>query len=133
MDEHNLSIEEFYKKLSEQTLYMIRCGDCANTYGSPRSICPKCGSKNISWIESKGIGELITWTVIHVAPPEFQEKTPYIIGIVKLKEGGKLLTTIENVESNKLKQGLKLKINFKKEQKQEWPNWPKYSFTPLKE
>ncbi len=130
MESQKPSIEEFFKRCSEGKLYLTRCGSCSTTYGSPRSTCVKCGFKGVTWIPSKGIGELTTWTIIHVATPEFQDKTPYIVGIVKLEEGGKLLSTIKDVKPQELKQGMKLKINFETHEKKEWPNWPKYYFEP---
>jgi uncharacterized OB-fold protein len=131
VDENSLSIEEFYNRCSQGSLYITRCKDCAKTYGSPRKVCPKCGSQNMICSPSEGKGELLTWTVIHVTTPMFQEQIPYIVGIVKLKEGGKLLTLIKNIEPEILKQGLKLKINFETEKRQnEWPNWSKYFFEP---
>lgn len=135
MEEGAPSIEEFYRRCSDKALYLTRCNECRRVYGAPRTICPRCGSKNLTWIPSKGLGELVTWTIIHVAPPGFEGMTPYVMGIVELEEGGRILSIIEHVEPEKLRVGLKLKINYyePRENGGEWPQWPRYYFEPLEE
>ncbi|MEM2122567.1 MAG: Zn-ribbon domain-containing OB-fold protein [Candidatus Bathyarchaeia archaeon] len=135
MEKEEPSIEGFYRKCSSRALYLTRCNECRSVYGSPRTICPRCGSKNLIWAPSKGLGRLATWTVIYVAPPGFEGKTPYIMGIVELEEGGRILSTIEHIEPEKLRMGLKLKINYYEsgEKGGEWPLWPRYYFEPIDE
>lgn len=133
MEKTKPSIEEFYQRCLSKTLYLTKCNGCQSIYGSPRTLCPKCGSGDLTWTPSKGIGKLVTWTVIHVAPPEFQEMTPYIIGIVELEEGGRLLSLIKRIEPEKLREGLKLKVNYELEETgREWPQWPRYYFEPYR-
>ncbi|MGC8961533.1 MAG: Zn-ribbon domain-containing OB-fold protein [Candidatus Bathyarchaeia archaeon] len=135
MEGEGPSIEGFYRKCSAKTLYLARCGECKSVFGSPRTICPRCGSRGLAWIPSKGLGRLITWTVIHVAPPGFQEKAPYVMGVVELEGGGRLLSIIEHIEPEKLRMGLKLKINYHEScgEEGEWPRWPRYYFEPVDE
>ncbi len=45
----------------------------------------KCCSTNIKQLELSGLGELMTLTIIRVAPEGF--KTPYIVGLIRTKEG----------------------------------------------
>jgi uncharacterized OB-fold protein len=73
----------------------------------------------------------LTYTIIHVAPKQFETLAPYAVGIVKLDEGPQLLGMIRGVELDKLKVGINLTIDFEKASSTsttQWPIWPRYSF-----
>ena len=82
--------------------------------------------------------KLLTYTMIHVSPKEFESKVPYALGIVKFEEGGQLLGMIRDIEPEKLQVGMKLKVDFERPstatttpvQASQWPQWPRYYFKP---
>jgi uncharacterized OB-fold protein len=77
-------------------------------------------------------GKLLTYTVIHVAPEQFQDEVPYAVGIIQLENGAKLPGKITDVPDDQLKIGMNLTINFKEcSNNQPWPQWPRYCFKPL--
>jgi len=80
----------------------------------------------------KGRGKLLTYTVIHVSPKQFEALVPYPIGIVKFEEGPQLLGMIRNIELDKLKIGMPLTIDFEKPStaQAQWPPWSRYYFKP---
>ena len=91
-----------------------RCGNCETLYFPPRSICPKCRRK--SRIEEKilsGEGEIYSYTIIYIAPEGFEDHTPYVLGIIKLKEGplatGQIVSPADEVSIGK-----KVKMVFRK-------------------
>lgn len=124
------TIEQFYNFCSEGKLAAVKCKNCNSLYIPPKQICSKCYSSNLEWTFLSGRGKLISFTIIHIAPPEFQELTPYIMGIIELDEGIKLLGMIKNIEVEKLKIGMDLEIDFEKNESNEWPKWPRYYFKP---
>jgi uncharacterized OB-fold protein len=42
-----------------------------------------------------GIGKLVTWTIIHIAPPTHLDRVPYILGIVRLSNGESLTGIVD--------------------------------------
>jgi hypothetical protein len=77
-------------------------------------------------------GRVLTYTVIHVAPPQFKKMVPYAVGIIQLEEGTKIPGMIREVDPNQLKVGMKVKMKFDESQvEQKWPQWPRYYFIPL--
>jgi uncharacterized OB-fold protein len=46
-----------------------RCKDYGALFVLPRSICVKCYSSEMEWVEMKGEGRLAAFTCITVAPP----------------------------------------------------------------
>ncbi len=104
----------FYKYASKGKLMGNRCKKCSEPMLPPRMVCIKCGSTDLEWIEFKGTGKLETFTVIHVAPSRLSNKSPYIVGIVKLDEGCSITARITDLNPEKpenIQLGTKLKFN----------------------
>ena len=76
-------------------------------------------------------GKLISYTIIHVAPEQFQSIAPYTVGIVEFNNGLRLPGIIRNVNPDEIKVGLALKIGFDSQKSSEWPTWTRYFFKPL--
>lgn len=56
---------------------------CPNGHGSlpPRRVCPDCGETNLAERALPQAGEIETFTVTHVASPNFSADTPYVTAI----------------------------------------------------
>lgn len=129
--EEKPTVEGFYKHCDRGELMFVECLSCGSKFAAPKAICGRCGSKNVKWRMSKGVGKLITYTVIHVPPLQFKDQAPYVVGIVELREGFKLLSLIRDVEPKHIQVGMELKVGFEKSNRGEWPYWGRYFFTPL--
>jgi len=133
------TIESFYKYVSEGQLMAAKCNSCGATIMPPRPACTKCLSKDLKWTPVDNECKLLTYTVIHVSPKEFESKVPYAIGIVKFNEGGQLLGMIRDIEPNKLQVGMTLRVNFETpstptappQTTPQWPQWPRFYFKPV--
>ncbi|MBS7606627.1 Zn-ribbon domain-containing OB-fold protein [Candidatus Bathyarchaeota archaeon] len=124
------TIEQFYRFIAEKKIMAVKCENCGKILIPPRPLCPNCLSTSLKWIQLKGRGKLLTYTVIHVAPEKFQHLVPYIFGIVELDEGVRLPGIIQGVKPEDLKIGMTLEIDFKVDIPQTWPQWPRYFFKP---
>ena len=82
----------------------------------------------MKWTELPSRGRLVTYTVIHVSPVQFQELAPYAVGIVEFAEGARLPGMIRNVKLENLKIGMELQTEFEASVPSEWPRWPHYFF-----
>jgi len=123
------SIEQFYKFLQQQKLKAAKCLKCGKILLPPRPICDNCLSQQLEWVNISGKGKLLTYSVIHVAPEQFQAVTPYAVGIVQLEGGLKLPGMINGVEQGQLKIGLELALDFGAcGASPHWPQWPRYCF-----
>lgn len=127
-------IEEFYKAISQKRLMGGKCKKCGKIHLPPRPLCDKCLSKEFEWVELPKTGKLLTYTVIHVAPPRFQGMAPYAVGIVQLEKSVKIPGIIKETLIEKIKVGMQLAIDFEEcsSQTQQWPRWPRYYFKPCK-
>jgi hypothetical protein len=123
------TIEQFYKFLAQGKLMAGKCQRCGKIHLPPRPLCDNCFSQEFTWTEVSGKGKLVTYTVIHIAPQQFQALAPYAVGIVQLENGLKIPGMISGVAPEQLKIGMDLTIDFGTcSTAQAWPQWPRYCF-----
>ena len=126
------TIESFYQYVREGKLMGAKCSNCGQLSVPPRPMCPNCLSKTLAWKELPEQGELLTYTVIHVAPKQFQAMAPYAVGVVKFAEGAQLPGMIKHVALDAIKVGMNLSVEFDRETvSEEWPQWPRFYFKPV--
>jgi len=125
------TIESFYKFVGEKKLMAAKCNRCGTLLLPPRPICVKCFSKDFEWVELKKRVKLLTYTVIHVSPMEFQSLAPYAVGIVKLEDGPHLPGIIRGIGFEKIKVGMDLEIDLDTTLPSRWPLWPRHFFRPI--
>src|SRR5437867_12032272 len=90
----------------------VRCVRCEHVMVPPRSICPNCRSIQVEWVQLSPRGKLVTYTVVHVAPPQFKHMTPYAVGIVEMPEGVNVPSIIRTSWLESIKIGLVLEVAF---------------------
>ena len=126
------TIEQFYKFLAQQKLMAAKCQRCGKIHLPPRPLCDNCFSQEFTWTEISGKGKLATFTVIHIAPQQFQAMAPYAVGIVELENGLKLPGMITGATQEQLRIGMELAIDFGTcSTTQQWPQWTRYCFKPV--
>jgi len=129
MTEAPFTIDQFYKYLAQGKLMAGKCTHCGKIHLPPRPLCDNCFHQEFTWLEIAGTGKLVTYTVIHVAPEQFQRLAPYAVGIVELENGLKLPGMITG--ATQLHIGMTLTIDFTTcTNAQPWPQWPRYCFKP---
>jgi uncharacterized OB-fold protein len=74
------------------------CGDCGTRYFYPRPLCPACLSRSVRWIDASGLARLHTFVVNHRPPRGYPVPAPFVIGIVELDEGPRMMSHIVGVE-----------------------------------
>lgn len=90
---------EFYEHAARTgALHLQRCDDCGRWRHPPRIRCAACGSDAWSWQPVAGTGRLFTWTVTHRAvDPAFAGELPYVVAVVELDEGPRVVGNVVDV------------------------------------
>jgi uncharacterized OB-fold protein len=84
-------------------LMLQRCADCGAVRFPPRHLCTACWSERTDWIEASGRGSVHSFTVIHRAPaPAFAERVPYVVALIDLAEGPRMLANIVGTDSGNI-------------------------------
>ena len=77
----------FWTACREGKFMLHQCEQCGTNYW-PASRCVTHGDQAMRWVEGSGRGTLYTYTVMHHAyMPEMKDKLPYVVAVVKMKEG----------------------------------------------
>jgi uncharacterized OB-fold protein len=85
----------FWAAAERRALIVQKCHGCAAHQFYPRPFCLACGSDRLAWVEASGRGTIYAMTTVHMqASPEFEP--PYVVAIVELDEGPKMMTNIVN-------------------------------------
>lgn len=88
----------FWEAARRRELSLPWCERCEAFFFYPRTACPACGSRQISWRPASGRGRLYTFCIHHhPALPGFGDSLPFVTAIVELEEGPRLMTFLTGV------------------------------------
>lgn len=101
----------FWDAAQDNRLILKVCKSCNESHYYPRAICPHCGSDSTVWVESKGLGEIYSYTVMRRGV-----EVPFAMAYVRLNEGISLLTHLTHCDFDAIKVGQKVKVVFQETQ-----------------
>ena len=85
----------FWEGAAAKKLMLPRCNVCRRFWFPPSQRCRHCLSDDFAWRESAGVGRIYSFVVYHrVYHPGFENDVPYVVAIVELDEGPRLLSNI---------------------------------------
>ena len=102
----------FWESLRKEKVEVQRCEDCETYVFYPRALCPHCSSRRLKWTPVSGRGQVYTFTIVQKGPGAFQADGPYVVALVELDEGCRLMTNLIEVEPDpaKVKIGMPVEI-----------------------
>jgi uncharacterized OB-fold protein len=90
-----------------------RCGACARRWHPPLPACPHCHGTDIGWHEVSGTGAVYTYTVVrHATHAALADRIPYVIAIVELTEGPRVVTGITGCDPRDVRAGMPVRVRF---------------------
>ncbi len=87
----------FWEAARRHELVLPRCRACGQLHFYPRAICPHCGAADLEWVPGSGRGRVHTFTIVHRGQRGFPLPPPYVLAIVELEEGPRMMTTLVDV------------------------------------
>lgn len=98
--------------LGNRLLYQ-RCGSCGATPFTPRAYCERCQGVALNWHESDRLGTVLSFTRVYRAPlPVFKDKVPYIIAILDMDEGFRLMVNATEAVAEGIGIGRRVRVGF---------------------
>jgi uncharacterized OB-fold protein len=98
--------DEFYAFAREGKLCIQKCSGCDALHHIPRERCAHCGSFDLNWSECSGRGTLFSWTETSTPPlPSLQYDVPFIVALVELEEGPRVICRLVDVANEDLAVG----------------------------
>ncbi|MFA7666308.1 MAG: Zn-ribbon domain-containing OB-fold protein [Burkholderiaceae bacterium] len=90
-----------------------RCNVCSRIWHPPLPSCPACGAQSIVWIPLSGNGVIYSHTIIHhAAHAAVADRTPYLVALVTLDEGPRLVSNILDCPMRAVRIGMRVAVTF---------------------
>lgn len=112
MNEYN---QAFWHGAKEGVFRVQRCRKCGGFQWYPRPSCTKCGSLDLEWIDSKGLGTVYSYTIIRrvvANSPDFQKDIPFVVAEIDLDEGVRVYGRVDEVNPEEVRPGMRVKAVF---------------------
>ena len=92
--------EHYWAAAKNHELALQECQDCQRYFFYPRSQCPFCLGSDVPWRTASGRGTLYSYVIIHQPAPGFEADGAYVVAIVELEEGPRMMANIVGVEAD---------------------------------
>ncbi len=103
----------YWRAAQEDRLVMQLCYGCGSYRFFPGLLCPKCGSDEQVWGPCSGQGTVYSLTMVHRAPnPAFRSIAPYIVALIDLEEGPRMMANIVGADRLETAIGDRVKVCF---------------------
>ncbi len=99
---------------SRYRLEASKCTRCGKVSYPVRPVCPACRDKGLERVVLSRTGKVVTSTVIHVPPTDFDTQAPYAVAIVETPEGARLMTQIADCDPAKVGPGMNVSLEFRR-------------------
>lgn len=85
----------YWTAAAEERFVLQQCTACNTHRFVPSHVCRRCGSDTARWVDASGDGIVHSFTIVHRAPtPAFRAHTPYVVALVDLAEGPRMMANI---------------------------------------
>src|SRR5678815_372306 len=105
-----VTLKAFFDEVRAGRLTGIRCGECQALAIPPKEFCPSCGKRAWVTVPLDGAGEIVSFTVIRVAPRGFTGDVPYAVAVVGLREGVSVIGRVVDIPLDALAVGMAVRF-----------------------
>lgn len=101
----------FWDGLRDNKLLIQQCDGCGTLRHPPRPMCPHCRSLDWTAIESSGRGTVYSYVMPHQPRFPFFDY-PYVVALVELEEGVRLVSNLTDIDPADITVGLPVEVYF---------------------
>jgi uncharacterized protein len=103
--------EFFWNGLRDNKLLIQRCNGCGSLRHPPRPMCPHCRSLHWEAVESSGRGTVYSFVMPHQPRFPFFDY-PYIVVLVELEEGVRLVSNLVGIDPADVTVGMPVEVGY---------------------
>lgn len=85
-----------------------QCAACGEKFFPQKSICPACSARDMKTVPLSRTGIIRTYAVVRQATKTWKGPVPYVIVLVTLDDGVKLMTHLTNCDPDNVKIGARV-------------------------
>lgn len=105
--------EEFWRGTREGFLQMPMCNTCGDYNWFPRAMCRNCSGVDLTWYRLSGDATLYSFTIVEQRMKD-QAVERYVLALVDLAEGMRMMSHVVDVEVDEIVIGMPLRVCFEK-------------------
>lgn len=110
-----MSVPRYWREIKHRyRLVGERCVSCGAAFFPPRAVCPRCGKRELEEYKLSERGQVVSWTVIRNPPREYEKYAPYVVALVGLDDGIRVLSQVVDVEPEEMKTGMRVEATFRR-------------------
>ncbi|MBI4284043.1 MAG: Zn-ribbon domain-containing OB-fold protein [Chloroflexi bacterium] len=115
--------EPFWRATKNHELKYQKCDHCNSVVFYPRLHCNNCGSGDVSWHTSAGVGTVYTFSIVRQnRSPFFRDMVPYIVAWIDLDEGFRMMSNVVGVEKPEdVHCGMRVKLQWEDQEELSFP------------
>ncbi len=103
----------FWAATREQRLVLPWCVSCHRPHWFPREVCPHCWRPGIEWRPSDGLGTVYAAsTMPKPAMPMLADRVPYVVALVELDDGVRMMTNIVGMDPDSVTVGRAVQVGW---------------------
>jgi uncharacterized protein len=103
--------EFFWSGLTDHELRIQRCTYCQTLRVPPRPMCANCQSLNWDYLVSSGRGTVYSFVMPKYPPLPFIQY-PYVVALVELDEGVRIVSNLCDIEPEAITNGLPVEVYY---------------------
>lgn len=104
----------YWDAAREGRLVVQECRDCGRIRHPPLPACPDCHGTDLGWRETSGRGTVYTYTVVrHPTHVALADAIPYVVALVELAEGPRLVTALTGCPPEAVTVGMPVRVLFR--------------------
>lgn len=105
--------QPFWDATRDHRLLLQWCVPCDAVVFYPRDVCPTCLGDDLEWRAAAGTGTVYAISVQHRAGPGRDEAAgPYVVALVDLPEGARLMTNIVGSDPDDVAVGQSVRVQW---------------------
>lgn len=99
----------FWEGTAARELRIQRCEKCGALRHPPGPMCRSCGAETSGYVVASGLGTVFSY-VVHHHPPVPGRQTPYVVALVELEEGVRMLGEVLGADPGVVRIGTPVEV-----------------------
>ncbi|MFI6449965.1 bifunctional MaoC family dehydratase N-terminal/OB-fold nucleic acid binding domain-containing protein [Streptosporangium amethystogenes] len=102
----------FWEGAAQGELRIQKCADCGELRHPPGPVCPSCRSAARTYLTASGEGEVYSY-VVHHNPPVPGLGTPFVVAVVELPEGVRIVGNVVDCAPSRVGIGMPVRLTYR--------------------
>lgn len=115
----------FWEAVHAHRLTVQRCAQCGTWEWTPKVVCSDCLKEALVWTQVSGKATVYSFSIVRRPQSEAFE-VPYVVAIVELEEGPRLMANVVGVDVKAVHIGMAVEVGF-----EDFEAFSIYHFTPV--